>query len=1057
MDDLVEYKLFLALALKASTGDIESVCEIISAAPLDSKHHIFNKSNILSLLLVILPNSVEPSKLTFIKGFIYDELSSKRNVEELINVLSGTELEKLDDREVLEQQFNTLSNYIDIQAIKFSWNQHLAANDSEKQRIFFNFVKSRTLKVSELYNENVFFNRSLLNLLPKADPSVKSWQLGLLNPLDFIINYYIKNGIHGALPNLLIFQNGLSSKENFNYLIKFMDKDNIDEFLINCIIPYVKYNNNWRLLNGWLEDKNFITSDDYDLVLKMFEFFFNNYLVTQDYDNEVLNFLNKFIIDYLFKVYSSNALTHETLSLMSETIQYFIGNNHYFKQFHNDSNSIDFQQDFDHNIIDDQYIKTHFCNNTLPSLEIISSLIDSISKLIKIGNNNEILMSITQILLIAISSSEIQLNFAKFLIHNYKVNDDLENHVDSYNNWENFLINFNWLIDSSVLFKKIQNYACINKINEILFEILLNLNYNGLIEKYLLINFNSNANFKKILLKYCWQHYIKADNFSLKRGELLTVVEFLKNFDLQLETEIADANNFFVANKSKLDIYESSNDAKFFDFESSLVKDKSLSEFATSDLSLHKISNIKKDFDSCDDLNFEILKLKKLLIASNQLVINYKFQLQNSETVIPVDIYRLNNPLVIMEKILELNAKSYLDMAKLYKTIVDFCISLDKVALIFDVSYFESANLNGTENYSGDFDSFELYDDFFVEDGELEISTQELELKKNRASKIPHMVANHKYPLKDKLISSCINSSLIDLNFEFAYENSMKLLNNETGTSSESLGYIWLTIFQVCKFVDPSWMITSFNDDFEDEEFGGAAGEPDDHIEIPLTILTQQIEIISKLLEVVPSSTSISATENKIILNHANYLTNKYHKKLNSQVVNDFNNYQYQQSSSIFKNFNASTGTLLNQFTKNASNLNIASNNNNNSNLTINRRNYLGQQQDSINSSPISAFASPRNSQVESSANHSAIPLGRGTPVSQQNAGGLENRFVRAFTSSASEIFKNDAENGNEQPGMSNSASNSRLNLIGGEEQIKNLFVSGLGWAIGANPHDTNR
>ncbi|GMM36518.1 hypothetical protein DASC09_038430 [Saccharomycopsis crataegensis] len=1025
MDQLVEYKLFLSLAVSISKGDVSYILQTASSIAFNGS--ILSKYSVLTLLLILLPNSVEPGELHFIKKLIFDdfEYSGSFNYDDLI---SDKDLQGTHDLHLLADQSKVLMEYLNKEAQVYEWSPE-KLNDNDQQKILFEFIKSRTLRISIFHNENVFYNGEMFSLLPSNYKPLNDWTLGILSPLDFTINYNISHGIPEQIPNLLSFHGSVSSKKNFDYLIKHMNHENINDFLIKSLVPYAKHNSCWNLFNEWLIEREFFSVDDYTVFLKFFEFFFNNYLVTQDQDDEVLNFLNQFIIDYVYKIYSSNLLTNNTLSIMSETLQYCIMNHEYFSKFHNDKKYINFEDDFDHSIIDDSYIKTHFCNNTLPNLQFLSSLIDSISKLINITNNNESLMSITQILLISISSSDIQLNFAKLLIHNFKINDDFSNKVTSYNNWESFLKNFNWLVQESVLFKKIQKVDCISKINEILFELLLSFNFTTLINKYLLINFNSNETLKKILLKYCWIHFVKADSFRLDSGELVMIVEFLKIFDSNFDKEIEDELNFFVKYKNNLDIYDSNSDSKFMEFDSSLVGNKKLSEFINSDSNLDQITNTARDFNLCDNLNFEIVKFKKLFISLNQLVTNFKFLINNRYEFNPIDVYCINNPLLIMDKILELDSKVYTEVNKIYKIIIDLCIGMNKIGLIYDVSSFEHNNGAGSvETVLENFDDFKKYESFFDDNSQngidISASTQ---------------LSSHKFPLKDKLISSCINSSLIDLNFEFAYEHSMKLLNNETSSSLNSLGYIWLSIFQVCKFVDPMWLGSEFDDD--------EMSEVDDNIRIPLDILTKQIELISKLLEVVPSSTSISAVENKIILNQASYLLNKYHKKLNTQVVNDFNNYQYQQSTSIFRNFNASTGTLLNQFAKNASNINL--------NTTIGRRTHLNP--DSINSSPISAFDSPRNSQIESIGAHHAISLPRnqGTPGSNAN---LENRFVRAFASSASELFKVDSEGEpQQQQSMSQSPSSKRINLLAGEEQIKNLFVSGLGWAIGANSQDANR
>lgn len=958
---LTEYKAFLALCMKVSTAKLDEARLIITCTPIEEDYVYFTEKNILELLLVITPNTVDPNELKFIKGIICGNF--KRLQQRVEDIICKTDIYKIEDRRHLERHCSSVVKFINSESIKYKFN-------SEHDTLF-SFVKSRTLKVSEFHSENLFFNKPLFELLPADDyQRFNDWSNGILKPLTFSINYYKKRGVP-PMPSLLSFEDNAKEEEYFKYIIRFIDPENIDEFLINSIIPYVQFNCLWNLLNDWLLDLDFNELNTYVLILKVFEFFFNNYLVTQNQNNIVLSFLNEFINNYLFKLYSIPFSFEDCLSIISESIQYCIMNREYFSKFDHLEIQPDFTTDFDESVIDDNYIRSHFCQNSVSHLKNASQLVDSVNSLIKITNNNESMLTITQILLISISSSETQMNFAKLLIHNFKVNDTGSNKPTSFNNWESFLTNFHWLLNNSTVFHKIQNEICIEELNEILFDVLMDLDFITLTKKYLIINFNKNRKLQVILLKNCWKHFLKANNFNLEKGEMLSIVELLKNFDLQFEKEIHNANNFFVENRN-IDIFDPKNDTKYLDFDSTLVEGKTLRDFANDIEILVEPKEYNKDFSKCENLNFEILKFRKLIISLNQLIVNYRFYLSYNIPVKPIDIFVLNNPLIILDKVLELNSKSYNDMSKIYKILVDFCIALDDIELIFDVTKFDDS---------------EVYE---------------------KATP---------YNLKDKVITSCINAALIDLNFDFAYENSMRLLRNETGTSVESLDHIWLTIFQVCKFINPIWMSNI-------EEF---LTEDDDGIQIPLDTMKKQIELISTLLEVIPKSFSLNATENKIILKQANYLTNKYHYKINKEVIDDFNNYQYKRDNSLFSTFNTSTSTLLNQFTKND-----------------NSKRFQDTKVNSLGGSPVSMMNSPRNSQLESMT-HTPISMGRRSSGGGGVSGG---RLFKAIASSAAEFVKTEGSQENlNQEGQ---------NQEGGSEMAKNLLVSTLGWAIGATSGDMN-
>ncbi|CCF58567.1 hypothetical protein KAFR_0E04160 [Kazachstania africana CBS 2517] len=83
----------------------------------------------------------------------------------------------------------------------------------------------------------------------------------------------------------------------------------------------------------------------------------------------------------------------------------------------------------------------------------------------------------------------------------------------------------------------------------------------------------------------------------------------------------------------------------------------------------------------------------------------------------------------------------------------------------------------------------------------------------------------------NKILSLHIDYSLVNMDFKFAYEKTVELLERLLSTDeTEHLGDYWLTIFQVCKFNDPEWTDN----------------------EIPTEILLFQMDILSKLLHICP-------------------------------------------------------------------------------------------------------------------------------------------------------------------------------------------------------------
>lgn len=89
----------------------------------------------------------------------------------------------------------------------------------------------------------------------------------------------------------------------------------------------------------------------------------------------------------------------------------------------------------------------------------------------------------------------------------------------------------------------------------------------------------------------------------------------------------------------------------------------------------------------------------------------------------------------------------------------------------------------------------------------------------------------------NKLKTACIESSLIDGNFLFAYKQTMELLEHY---NSNDLNDNWLTFYQVGKYINPNW-------------FDGESQEK-------LDVLQRQGEILAKTLSIMNSSNENSQT-----------------------------------------------------------------------------------------------------------------------------------------------------------------------------------------------------
>lgn len=214
------------------------------------------------------------------------------------------------------------------------------------------------------------------------------------------------------------------------------------------------------------------------------------------------------------------------------------------------------------------------------------------------------------------------------------------------------------------------------------------------------------------------------------------------------------------------------------------------------------------DFDKASRLS--IVKLKHLLKAIHSLK-NFKLVIVRNQPATPKQILaKLTqntdsdfSPITLISIVLEQNPKSYIAFEKLHKIANDFSIFLD-------------------------------------------LDTSQVS-----------------FP---KLQSACIESALVDGNFEFAYKHSKQLLNYcvEHGYT-EQLSEIWLAFYQVGKYIMPEW----FNDYDEKVQ------------KYKLEVLVKQREILSLALKY--TKPSASTTDNSKLLvgqfRHVNQEITKWYEE----------------------------------------------------------------------------------------------------------------------------------------------------------------------------------
>ncbi|CUM56145.1 uncharacterized protein AC631_01485 [Debaryomyces fabryi] len=205
-----------------------------------------------------------------------------------------------------------------------------------------------------------------------------------------------------------------------------------------------------------------------------------------------------------------------------------------------------------------------------------------------------------------------------------------------------------------------------------------------------------------------------------------------------------------------------------------------------------KISSDEQLSATCKD---EIIRIKHLFKAVSNIK-NFKIVIQKGSPFVPSDLIsqfgavslmdgldldeQKRSPMALISTILEQNPKSYLAFEKLYKILNDLLI------------FFNDEHAEPTFYFN-------------------------------------------------KLKSICIESALVDNNFQFAYRQSNELLDHYSTDQNKNLNEFWLTFYQVGKFISPEW-------------FNESSSSQSDKIDI----LIKQRDILSKTLKFTePSDTTI--------------------------------------------------------------------------------------------------------------------------------------------------------------------------------------------------------
>lgn len=324
------------------------------------------------------------------------------------------------------------------------------------------------------------------------------------------------------------------------------------------------------------------------------------------------------------------------------------------------------------------------------------------------------------------------------------------------------------------------------------------------------------SNYKKLLASVdTFSSVFIAENHSQRKEIDQLVVERLLNvnlFSLVLEFYQTKSGD----QKLSPDVMFTLTVSKFWDlFDNSTNLDERIGRMKDATRCIEMLEVISLEHSLDEENRHVIIRLKHLLKAVRNLK-NFKLVLEKQKPTTPKEILsrltRSNrddvfSPISLVTIILEQNPKSYLAFEKLYKIVNDLAIYL-----------------------------------------ELEITDMFL----------------------PKVQSACIESALVDNNFDFACKQSKDLFTYYTNNKhSEQLNEFWLTFYQVGKYILPDWY-NDFDESVESQK---------------IEILTKQRELLSLTLKLTKPSTS-TVDHSKLIINQiklVNLAINEWYDNLESR------------------------------------------------------------------------------------------------------------------------------------------------------------------------------
>ncbi|KAK6203010.1 Sec39 domain-containing protein [Scheffersomyces amazonensis] len=148
----------------------------------------------------------------------------------------------------------------------------------------------------------------------------------------------------------------------------------------------------------------------------------------------------------------------------------------------------------------------------------------------------------------------------------------------------------------------------------------------------------------------------------------------------------------------------------------------------------------------------------------------------------------------------------------------------------------------------------------------------------------------------NKLKSACIESALIDNNFQFAYNQCIELLNHYQENNS-NLNDIWLTFYQVGKYISPNW--------YEDELNEKKQGEK-------IEIWLKQRQILSRTLEFTCHLDTM-ADNSKVIINQWERINEQLQEYFDDNRVAELKTFQSTNHLRSLNDVKENIGSLANE------------------------------------------------------------------------------------------------------------------------------------------------